>query len=141
MEPSTFGQPITPTQAKEYVETYKSLRDKLIDEILNKCSQSTDVVANKDTANFHASEANAFIFDTSLVKKLVEGPDAGSHLMVFLGADGTKPTVVVTGVNQSSNDKNKFMATSAGPIQHPTVKVDAKFPDTDSGDYYFTLRE
>src|SRR5688572_22557857 len=96
MEPPKYGKEVSLSEARKYVETYKPLRDTLIAEVLKVPDKPTEPVKNSVT--FHKSEVNAFIFDAALITRFFEGEDRAQYLMVFLGADGVKPTVVVTGV-------------------------------------------
>src|SRR5688572_5677534 len=123
-----FGAPVTMDQAKTYVETYKSLRDTLIDNVFpkNSAPPNDDV---RQSIEFHTSEANAFIFDAELVAKFFETPNPAKYFMIFLGADGVKPTIVLTGVKDGEKE-NTFVSLgfTKPPVQHPKIKVDAVFP-------------
>ena len=83
----------------------------------------------KNSIAFHKSEVNAFIFDAALITRFFEGDDPAQYLMVFLGADGVKPTVVAAGVKAGKEPGTFNSLVSEGPgSQHPGVRVDATFP-------------
>ena len=132
MEAPKYGKEVSLSEARKYVETYKPLRDTLIEEILKAPDTATDPVKNSIT--FHKSEVNAFIFDAALITRFFEGEDPADYLMVFLGADGVKPTVVAAGVKAGSKPGtfNSLISSKPGS-QHPGVRVDANFPGPGSG--------
>ena len=134
MESSQFGKEVGFTEARKYVEAYKSLRDTLIEKVLIELP-STQPAPVHDSISFHKSEVNAFIFDAELVTRFFEGPDPAKYLMVFVGADGIKPTVVVAGVNAESDGCTFTSLSLQKPgSQHPGLRVDAVFPGPDATD-------
>ncbi len=130
MEPSDFGRRIDAGEAHVYVEDYKTLRDVLVENILPLVpSNAPDAV--KDSATFHKSKANAFLFDASLIRSLLGDPDA-AYFAVFLGAIGLNPTVIVAGLKEVQ--PNNLMIISEGDNgQHPGILVNVKYPSNDNG--------
>ena len=127
MELPKHGKEVSLIEARKFVETYKPLRDTLIAEILKVPDNPTEAV--KKSIAFHKSEVNAFIFDAALITRFFEGEDPADYLMVFLGADGVKPTVVAAGVKAGKEPGTFNSLVSDGPgSQHPGVRVDATFP-------------
>src|SRR5262245_37580261 len=131
-----YGKEVSLVEARKFVETYKPLRDTLIEEVLKLPQMPTEPV--KKSIAFHKSEVNAFIFDAALITRFFEGDDPAQYLMVFLGADGVKPTVVVAGVKDGPSPDTFNSLSSKPGNQHPGVRVDATFPGpgTDSDSIY-----
>lgn len=142
MEPSQFGQEVSLIEARKYVEAYKSQRDTLITEVLTEVPPAAPVPVHASVA-FHKSEVNAFIFDAASITRFFEGADPARYLMVFLGADGIKPTVVAAGVKAGPEPGTFSSVFSDAPgSQHPGIRVDATFPEpggTDAGKLYVKM--
>ncbi len=133
MESSQFGKPVGLAEARKYVEAYKSLRDTLIEKVLPEVPP-TEQASVQDSISFHKSEVNAFIFDAGLITRFFEGPDPAKYLMVFVGADGIKPTVVTAGVNAGPDGTFTTLLLQRPGTQHPGFRVDASFPGPDATD-------
>lgn len=130
MEPSDFGRRIDASEAHVYVEDYKTLRDSLIDVVLPLLPDDA-AQAVKDSATFHKSKVNAFLFDAALIRTLLADPDA-AYFAVFLGAIGLDPTVIVTGLKEVQ--PNNLMIIREGDNgQHPGILVNVKYPSNDNG--------
>jgi hypothetical protein len=130
---SQFGQEVGLTEARKYVEAYKALRDTLIEKVLPE-APSTEQGPVQDSIDFHKSEVNAFIFDAELITRFFEGPDPAKYLMVFMGANGVKPTVVTAGAKDGEKPGTFRTFSSKPGNQHPGFRIDATFPGPDSGE-------
>jgi hypothetical protein len=121
-----FGRRVTPSEAHAFIEGYKILRDTLINEILELIPPDA-AEAVRNSATFHKSKVNAFVFDAALVKSMFDGPEPASYFAVFLGASGVNPTVVAMGLVEGS--PNTLVPRSAeDDIQHPRLIPGASYP-------------
>ena len=131
MEPSNFGRIISASEAHTYVEDYKTLRGTLITEVLpwvpDYAPQSV-----KDSATFHKSKANAFLFDAALLRSLLDEPDA-AYFAVFLGAIGLNPTVIVTGLKEGPQPNTLVTIGAGDGREHPGILVNVKYPSEGNG--------
>jgi len=129
MEP--YGRTVPDSEAHTYVENYKTLRGKLITEVLPWVPDYApqDV---KDSVTFHKSKGNAFLFDLALIRSLIDAPDAPTHFAVYLGAIGGNPTVVV-GALKAGSQPNTLIASTAPSDEHAKLLYDVKYPSNDNG--------
>ncbi len=132
MVPSDFGSPIDASEAHVYVEDYKTLRASLIAGVLPYLPGDApqDV---KDSATFHKSKANAFLFDAALIRSLVNAPDSPPYFAVFLGAIGLNPTVIVTGLKEGPQPNTLVIIREDGGHEQPGILVNVKYPSNANG--------
>jgi lipoprotein-anchoring transpeptidase ErfK/SrfK len=135
MEPSDFGRPISASEARAYIEDYKTQRNTLIEKVLPWVPDYApqDV---KDSVTFYKSKVNAFIFNADLIKPFFDAPDPAQYLAIFLGAYDDKLTVVVTGLKEGP-EPNTLILSADDDIEQPRFVVDAKHPSGDNGPIRF----
>lgn len=135
MEPSDFGRRIGASEAHDYIEKYKTHRHTLVDEILPLVppDAAQDV---KDSATFHKSKVNAFIFDAALIRSILDVPDPAPYFAVFLGANGVAPNVVVMGLVDGPETNSLVVRPAGDDGEHPGLVVDAKYPGLGNGPMY-----
>jgi hypothetical protein len=132
MEPSNYGRTVPESEAHTYVENYKALRATLIEEVLPLTPDDAPQPV-KESVTFHKSKVNAFLFDAALIKELFEDPNPAPYFAVFLGANGTEPTVLCAGLYEGDEPNTVKARADKRPDQHPTLLPDAKYPSNDNG--------
>jgi hypothetical protein len=116
-----FGKPVTLTEAQSYVDYYKALKVTLRTEILTRVPFDAEP-EEQTCATFHQSEVNAFIFDATLIKPFLDGPDPVQYFGVFLGANGAHVTAILTGMNPGAEPNTLVAALpKAPPVEHPKL--------------------
>jgi len=130
------GAPIKLEDAQGYVKRHNELKKSLKENVLKTGSTAVpgDVLAH------YNDESNAFLFDVSQIKRLLETKDKNGelpeYLMVSLGAhfkEGAenqhKPTIVLAGVSYNDQKDNYYSMTLDQPaMQQPPHLANPVFP-------------
>lgn len=136
------GSPITAEEADKYLKEYVKIRENLQKEAfpLIKASQINPSEMG-EVNTFYSSDINAFIFSKELIERFFSGVDENGnpqakadYLMVILGAKYKAPdtiglpTVVVAGVNKTSEDKYTSLNIPHAADQQPPIGTIVEFP-------------
>ena len=130
------GAPIKAEEAHSYIRKHLDLKKSLKENVMN---TSTTAIPADVQAHF-SDESNAFLFDVSQIKRLLETKDKNGelpeYLMVSLGAhyqEGSeklnKPTVVLAGVKYNEEKDNYYSMSLVDPgTQHSPPLPITGFP-------------